>query len=333
MGSGYRISLLILLTIIAGCKDDESQINPQDYEGMFEKLWSDYDQIYSYFEIKEIDWDSVYDANRNKVQNGVTTLTELEEIFEEMTLALRDLHVSFSTRNTVYRYQGENYPHNSPQNAINYLSTVSVNTNTLIVGDIEEFNVAYIRIKNLSNSGDFSPLPSVLSELTNKSGMVIDLRDNGGGNDAIARGFVNKLTETESVYELVRFRNGPERNEFGSWIEAKITPDDPVGYDNPVIVLTNRGVVSSAESFVNMLKALPNTLVVGDTTRGSSGNPQEFLLPNGWSYYVSSWQVVTPEFDWIEDHGIVPDHVIANTQDAFDQGKDLILEKALDLLK
>jgi carboxyl-terminal processing protease len=191
----------------------------------------------------------------------------------------------------------------------------------------------YVRIKNLSGNGDFQPLQSVLSELSQKDGIILDLRDNGGGNDGIARGFVNKITEIERTYELVRFRNGPGRNDFGDWIEAKITPDDPITFEKPIIVLINRGVVSSAESFVAMIKTLPNAILLGDTTRGSTGNPKEFILSNGWKYHISSWQSVTPDFEFIEDQGIAPDVVINNTEESVEEGRDLILEKAIELLE
>jgi C-terminal processing protease CtpA/Prc len=116
-------------------------------------------------------------------------------------------------------------------------------------------------------------------------------------------------------------------------IEAKITPNDPIVFENPIMVLINRGVVSSSESFVTMMMTLPNTTLVGDTTRGSTGNPEEFVLSNGWKYRISSWQAVTPAFEFIEDQGIARDIVIYNREESMNEGRDLILEKAIELLQ
>lgn len=328
----YRVLCMIFLFALVGCNDDEVAVD--DLEGQFELVWGDFDRTYSYFEVKKIDWDSVYLANRSKIINGQTTSSELAVILSEMILALKDLHVRFVVGNTTYRFQnGDQFESNSPSNSHLYLSSITFDTNTLLIGNIENMDVSYVRIKNLSGSGDFQPLESVHFGLPDKEGLIIDLRDNGGGDDAIARSFVNRLTQQEITYELVRYRNGPGRDDFGDWIGAKVSPVDPISFEKPIMVLTNRGVASSAESFVNMLKTLPNTTFLGDTTRGSTGNPKEFLLPIGWKYSISTWQVATPEFKFIEDQGIAPDIIVYNSDDSMNEGRDLILEKAIELLE
>lgn len=159
----------IFLVVLVGCKDDDG-IAPNDLEGHFEKVWNDFDQTYSYFELKGIDWDSVYAANRPKVINGQTTTSELADILAEMTMALRDIHVRFTVGSTTYRFQNrDQFPANSPANAHNYLASSS-NTNTLLFGTVKDLNVAYLRVKNLSNEGDFQLLESVPSAIADKEG-------------------------------------------------------------------------------------------------------------------------------------------------------------------
>lgn len=320
--------------LLASCDNDDDIKRGNDLEAIFDEAWNEFDRTYSYFEIKEVDWDSLYAANRPKIINGQTTPLELAEILGEMTLLLKDLHVQFVAGSTVYQYKNRNdFAANSPENAVNYLSAISSNTNTLIIGDIDDSNLQYLRFKNLSRNGNFQSLESVINNLADKDGLVLDLRDNGGGNEAIAKDFVNRITRAERTYQLVRFRNGPARNDFGDWIEASIIPENSVNFEKPIVVLINRGVASSAESFVHMLKTLPNTTLIGDTTRGSSGNPGEFTLPNGWKYRVSRWQVVGPDFSFVEDKGIAPDFVIDNTEESIAERKDLILEKAIELIQ
>ena len=95
------------------------------------------------------------------------------------------------------------------------------------------------------------------------------------------------------------------------------------------MVLTNRYVVSSAEGFTLMLRALPNVTILGDTTAGSTGNPGLFEMPNGWELLVSRWQVTDPEGKFIEDQGIAPDEVVWITEEDRDAGRDTILEAAI----
>lgn len=112
-----------------------------------------------------------------------------------------------------------------------------------------------------------------------------------------------------------------------------MTPYNPVDFNKPITVLTNRYVVSSGEGFVTMMMVLPNTTLIGDTTRGATANPKEFSLPNGWKYWVSSWQGTTSTHQLIEDQGIAPDISVTNTEESMEEGKDLILEKAINMIQ
>jgi len=97
-------------------------------------------------------------------------------------------------------------------------------------------------------------------------------------------------------------------------------------------LLTNRSVYSSAERFVLMMKTYPNLIIVGDTTGGASANPKKKSLPNGWKYYISTWQSAAPDYKLIEDNGIAPDQYVLMTASSINAGEDLILERALELL-
>ena len=82
-----------------------------------------------------------------------------------------------------------------------------------------------------------------------------------------------------------------------------------------------------------MMKSMPNTIQVGDTTGGATGNPKQFSLFNGWAYNISTWQAASPEGQLIEDHGIAPEIVEHNTEVSFAAGTDLILETAIRTLQ
>ena len=328
------LCLVFLALLVLSCSDDDDTLSPTDREGIFEQVWKDFDDNYSYFEVKGIDWDSIYDLYRPQIINGETSSFRLEEILAEITLALQDLHVNFTSSSSGYRYSNRgDFPANSPRHAINYLKNFTFENSNITYAKVENTNIAYLRVKHLSQAADFSQLENVVADLPNKDALILDLRDNGGGSDAIARSFVNRLTKEERVHELVRFRNGPEWDDFEEWREVKIKPDNPIDFDKPIVVIINRGVVSSAEAFVTMMKVLPNTTLIGDTTRGSTGNPAVFRLPNSWSYRISRWQAVTPDFKFIEDNGIAPGEIIYNTEESDQNGQDLMLERAIEILE
>lgn len=325
------IPLILFLTLFNSCHESSTEI--EDVELYFNQLWQDFDEIYSYFELKGVNWDASYDKYSPLIVNGKTNSSELEQILADMILELKDIHVVFSAGKNKYTYNNrDQFTRNSPENAKNYLSQVFHNNDNLRYGKIDNSNFAYLHIKNLSNEGNFDPLNEVLSDLPDFDGFVLDLRDNGGGNDGIAKQFVNRLTTEERIFGYYRFRNGPNHDDFQEWTARKLVPKDPILFDQPIIVLTNRFVVSSAEAFTAMMSVLPNVTIVGDTTRGSTGNPKMFEFSNGWKYHISSWQVVTVDNKFIEDNGIAPDILVSNTQESIQNGKDLMLEKAIDLL-
>ena len=55
---------------------------------------------------------------------------------------------------------------------------------------------------------------------------------------------------------------------------------DGYHYNKPIYILMNERCFSSASVFAAVFKSLPNVKLVGVTTDGSSGNSEEFLLPN-----------------------------------------------------
>ncbi|MDN5200334.1 S41 family peptidase [Fulvivirgaceae bacterium BMA10] len=327
-----NVILFCSIFLLTACKDDECSTMLNAVTA-FEQVWNDFDQTYAYFELKDIDWDSLYNANSSNI-NEETTFDELESILAQVTLSLRDLHVRFIGSNKTYQFRKrDQFLDNSPENAVNYLSDIIFDNNRVVLGNIQSTNIAYVRIKRLGGMpADYTEFSTIFQTLPTKDALILDVRENGGGNDAVGKAFAERLTMEERIYEYVRFRNGTEHHDFNDWTPIDISPSNPVNFDKPIILLTNRGCYSSAESFVLMIKTLPNVTQVGDTTGGATGNPKIFSLSNGWKYYISSWQAATIDFQLIEDHGIAPDVVVNNTEETFNDGRDLILEKAIELL-
>jgi C-terminal processing protease CtpA/Prc len=90
--------------------------------------------------------------------------------------------------------------------------------------------------------------------------------------------------------------------------------------------------MSSNESFILMMSSLQNVTTIGDTTRGSSGNPQEYSLEDGTKYKISSWVAYKADQTILEDVGIFPDIVIDPSQSIIN-GRDMVLERAIEILQ
>ncbi|HAH25965.1 MAG TPA: hypothetical protein DCL77_19765, partial [Prolixibacteraceae bacterium] len=88
----------------------------------------------------------------------------------------------------------------------------------------------------------------------------------------------------------------------------------------------------SNESFIQMMKQVPNAQVIGMKTYGSSGNPIPHELSNGVVIYLPSWQAYTLEGKLIEGNGVEPDLEMITTKEDF-QNKDGLFEKVMNMIK
>ena len=327
------LAVVVLLMLFSSCGKNEHLTTKEELQGIFNSVWNDFDNTYPYFVYKQIDWDSIYHAYYPEISEN-TTSEELFHLIGEMTLVLRDIHVSFSSSDRTYHYSKRaNYPIFPPTFAINYLADGWLENAEVLYGNIKGSNYWYLRIKSFSgNEEKYNGALAAMDSLENKNGFVLDIRNNGGGNELIGRKFAGRLTESETLYKYVRIREGINWDELSDWYPSYLKPQNPVSFNRKIILLTNRGVYSSAELFVLMMKTIPHMTMVGDTTGGASANPKQVRLPNGWEYYVSTWQSASTDHQLLEDNGIAPDHYIQMTESSMNDGRDLILEKALELL-
>lgn len=334
MKTYWKISFAIIGTLffLQACKkDNTSYQDPSD--DFFDIVWSDFDQTYPYFIHKGINWDSVHSEYSSRIHE-TTSMHELSDLIGEMTMVLKDIHVRFTSSFGTYHYSKKlNYPENPPDNAFTYLDTILSNNSIGAFGYLANTNFVYLRINTfIGSTADFSDLAAMLDHIASTDGLVVDIRSNGGGNEINGRAIAGRFTETDTPYRYSRVRDGSSWSDFTSWRESLLTSTNYLDYHKPVILLTNRRVYSSAELFVLMMKTYDQLTIVGDTTGAASANPAERSLSNGWQYYVSTWQAASLNYELIEDNGIAPDHYVLMTEESIAEGRDLILEKAIDLL-
>ena len=322
--------LLLVITLFLSCGDDDPIDNSN--AANFEFVWDTIDQNYSYFDIKEVDWDQVRVGYESQITETLS-VNEFRDILSEMIFTLEDGHTGLRSNGGFYFFQGDRGAvDNSPVNTGRYVSNHAVNNSRLVIGDITGKNVRYIGVRSLSgnaDSDDNDPLYNSINTLQTYDGLIIDLRNNGGGNDAIARRFVREFVDQTRTFRRFRFRDGAERDSYTPWQDDQLVPFNSIEFTKPIVLLTNRHVVSSAEGFTLMLKSMPNVMQLGDTTAGSTGNPGIFEMPNGWELFVSRWQVTDPEGNYVEGNGIAPDEVVWISQADRDTGRDTILEAAI----
>lgn len=131
--------------------------------------------------------------------------------------------------------------------------------------------------------------------------VIVDLSNNRGGYDAIARAVASHFTASS----FLAYTQHPGTNPAAA--EAhRIEPADRV-FTGPVGVLTSDVTVSGGEIATLSLRQLPNVLHAGTTTRGAFSTPLAKPLPNGWYLELSNEVFAAPDGTVFEETGITPD--------------------------
>ncbi|MDR1610445.1 MAG: S41 family peptidase [Candidatus Symbiothrix sp.] len=306
---------------------------PNNPRGNFEALWKIMDEHYCFFEYKEIDWDKIHLEYAGRVKSNMDA-ESLFTILNEMLQELKDGHVNLYTPFDVGRYWKwfEDYPDNFDGSLINnYL-----NQDYAIAGGIRykvlEDSIGYLYYGNFSSVVGETNLDYIIHKMDDCRGMIIDVRDNGGGLlsnvDKLASRFVNEKT----LVGYIQHKTGKAHNDFSEPAERYIEPSKRLRYQKPVIVLTNRSCFSATNDFVNAMRYCPNVSILGDRTGGGSGLPFSSELPNGWSVRFSACPMLDADKQHIE-FGIDPDIRVNLSPSDAAKGKDTLIEAAKDILK
>lgn len=330
-----HILLGIALSLcVTGCVDDGKQVN--DPEGNFESLWHTINDHYCFFEEKGIDWDSVYREYRPLV-NQETNFLELFSICSDMLNELKDGHVNLSsTFNTsYYRKWWSDYPQDFRLRTIqeNYLKFNYLQTSGISYAMLPD-TIGYMYYPSFSyNIGNLN-LDYILALLHKSKGLIIDIRDNGGGQLTNIKTLVSRLIKNRVSGGTIRHKTGPGHNDFSDPYEIYYDPCDTIRIsylDRPIAVLTNRSCYSAANDFVAVMKSLPNVSIIGSKTGGGGGLPFNSEMPIGWSIRFSACPMTAPDGS-ITEFGIEPtDGCSVHAPDEeLIRGKDAILDFAIN---
>lgn len=123
----------------------------------------------------------------------------------------------------------------------------------------------YIAIRSFADDAVTESFDQALADLRDAPGLIIDVRDNGGGDTAVARPIMGRFITETKPYARMRRREGRGLSDF--WTET-VEPRGPFTYTRPVVVLTNHWSGSMAEGFPMGMRGLGRATVVGTPMMG-----------------------------------------------------------------
>lgn len=310
-----------------------------DIYGNFDALVDIMDAHYCFFEDKDIDWRETAAAYR-KLITPETSEPELFFICEALLDELKDGHINLSSRFNVsyYRNWWSDYPQDFNLRTLEeyYLKFNWLTTSGIYYYMLDN-DVAYMYYPSFANQISETSLDYILAILHNSRGLIIDIRNNGGGTLTNINTLVGRFIDRKMTGGYILHKTGPGHTDFSEPYPVEYEPADPyyrVKYNGPVVVLTNRSCFSAANNFVSVMKEIPKVVIMGAKTGGGGGMPFSSELPNGWGIRFSACPILDAKRNIIEN-GIEPSSgfEVHASDEELAEGTDAILDAAIDYLK
>ncbi len=333
----FRLFLLLLLPFLQSCITEDLPADTR--HGNFEALWQTLDRHYCFFEEKNeaygLDWNEVHARYAPRISENMTN-RQFFEVLAKMTYELRDGHVNLYAAHDVARYGRwfDDYPANfSDSLERKYLGRseeyrIASGLKYRVLSD----NIGYIRCASFENTFGDGNLQEMMVSLALCDGLIVDVRDNGGGMLTAAEKLASLFVNETCTGGYIRHKTGPGHQEFSEPRPIRISPFQGLRWQKPVAILTNRRTYSAANSFVMYLKGLPEVTVVGDRTGGGAGMPFSSELPGGWAVRFSACPM-SDRTDRSTETGIDPDVKTDITAADYARSIDTIIETARQLLR
>jgi len=195
-----------------------------------------------------------------------------------------------------------------------------------VEGEMRDDGIAYIQ---LSTFGEHTSdeLRSTLKELMAKhpKGLILDLRNNGGGYLTTAIDVASEFLPKGKVVLYEEYKDGSRR--------AYKSKGGGLATDIPMVILVNEGTASASEIVSGAMQDYGRALLVGVTTYGKGSVQNWIPLDNNEGAVritVALW--LTPKGRQISGKGLKPDVEVKLTKEDIKAKRDPQLDKAVELI-
>jgi carboxyl-terminal processing protease len=181
----------------------------------------------------------------------------------------------------------------------------------------------------------------VFDKIRNSKCLVIDVRENTGGNTLNGYAIISRLID--KPLQGSKWRSPQYVSAFKSWgrnqkwYEGEISTVEPAegkpSFLGPVVVLTSADTGSAAEDFLIPLHYAHRAKLVGERTAGTTGNPLVVPLPGGVIALICTKHDTYPDGKEFIGVGVIPDVEVHPTLQDVTAGRDVILEKGIEVAK
>ena len=234
---------------------------------------------------------------------------------------------------------------------------------TMLPGEIVR-----VELNSFDNDRIVSEFKAMLPQLQVAKGIIIDLRQNGGGSSSVGAAILNYFT-TQKNLKGSAWRTREHRAAYKAWGSFAVAKPDSFQLKNssfyrttlqtaqgnnwykgevsnyynnapeprllmPVVVLAGNNTGSAAEDFLILVKQLTEQKipVIGEPSFGSTGQPLPFDLPGGGSARICTKRDTYADGTDFVGIGVLPDIEVKPTVMSLVKGIDLALESAKEYI-
>ncbi len=191
---------------------------------------------------------------------------------------------------------------------------------------ILEGNIGYLKLNQFSSASRPEAAQAAIAAmnfLASSDTVIIDLRQNGGGDPNMVQLLSSYLFEQPTYLNALYYRPTDTTQQFWTYadVQGQRFPQ------TPVYVLISGRTGSAAEEFAYNLKTRERATLVGQTTAGGANPGGVFPIMDGFSAFISTGKAINPvtNTNW-EGVGVAPD-VEVPARDALDWAIDDTLAK------
>lgn len=328
------IYIFLLPLLCIGCTHRFDYIEDNTPVGNMNTLWHTLDEKYCFFQEKNIDWQAVY----NSYLPCVKSLNEKDYLALFDTLAsmintLNDGHVnlysSFDVSSCDSWYKGHPVNWDSKTVQQYYLKDYRRAGGALYTTLTD--SIGYMYVADFENVISPNNMAYMLRSWKDCKGVIVDVRNNGGGNMDYAYQLAAAFFSESKVVGYWQHKSGKGHEDFSALEEQKLDKTVmPSSWLRPVVVLCNRRTYSAANFFVSVMRYADHCCIIGSVSGGGGGMPMSYELPNGWLLRFSSIRMFDMDKKSIEN-GISPD--ITKPDDAATKDKDENIDTAINWIK
>lgn len=200
--------------------------------------------------------------------------------------------------------------------------------------------IEYLSLDSFADGRAMETFNAAWPEIRQASGLILDLRNNGGGSSWPGYRILAHLID-EPVVPVASWtrRNDSVRQAASASVQfhpLPVRPIEPIAderYAGPVVLLTGPRTFSAAEDMAMAFAVSRRGAIIGQTTAGSTGQPLMFHLPGGGMARICAKRDTWPDGRPLVGVGVVPVLEVAPSVSDIKAGRDPVMEAAEEWIR